>query len=94
MVPAVSWPKTRGGGTVPYWIFLMSVGQTPQAATWTSSSSGPDARHGHGFEPQIIGAAVDHRLHVLGIENMQPVSQRGHGFYSIKRDDLWLCARR
>jgi hypothetical protein len=29
------------GGTVPYWIFLMSVGQTPQTATRTSKSRGP-----------------------------------------------------
>ena len=41
MVPAVSWPKMRGGGTVPCWIFLMSVGQTPQTATLTSSSFAP-----------------------------------------------------
>ena len=39
--PAVSWPKMRGGDTVPYWIFLMSVGQTPQTATRTSNSCGP-----------------------------------------------------
>ena len=41
MVPAVSWPKMRGGGTVPCWIFLMSVGQTPQTATLTSNSFAP-----------------------------------------------------
>ncbi len=41
MVPAVSWPKMRGGGTVPCWIFLMSVGQTPQTATLTRSSFAP-----------------------------------------------------
>src|ERR1017187_1790125 len=39
-MPAVSWPKMRGGATVPYCIFLMSVGQTPQTATRTSNSSG------------------------------------------------------
>jgi len=31
IVPAVSCPKIRGGGTVPYLIFLISVGHTPQA---------------------------------------------------------------
>src|SRR5258708_4271627 len=41
MTPAGSWPKMRGGGRAPDWIFLMSVGQTPHAATRTNSSSGP-----------------------------------------------------
>ncbi len=41
IVPAVSWPKMRGGATVPCWIFLMSVGQTPQTATLTRSSFAP-----------------------------------------------------
>src|SRR5688500_9013890 len=41
MLPAVSCPKIRGGGTVPNLIFLMSVGHTPHTATFTSSSFGP-----------------------------------------------------
>ena len=66
MVPAVSWPKMRGGGTVPCWIFLMSVGQTPQTATLTRSSPGADARDGDGFEAQVVDAAVNDGAHGFG----------------------------
>ena len=40
-MPAISWPKIRGPGSSPFWIFLMSVPQMPQASTRTSISAGP-----------------------------------------------------
>ena len=45
-VPAISWPKMRGPGSRPFWIFLMSVPQMPQASTRTSISAGPTSGTG------------------------------------------------
>ena len=106
MVPAVSWPKMRGGGTVPCWIFLMSVGQTPQTATLTSSSFGADARDGDGFEAQVVDAAINDGAHGFGdVEHggylATDETQMKHGFFAAKmtsgitqirrRDAKFIC---
>ena len=66
MVPAVSCPKMRGGGTVPYWIFLMSVGQTPHTATLTSSSLAPMRGTGTVSTRRSFDAAIDDGAHGFG----------------------------
>ena len=55
----------------------MSVGQTPQTATLTSSSFGADARDGDGFEAQVVDAAINDGAHGFGNDE--------HGKYLTQR---------
>ena len=64
MTPAVSWPKMRGGATVPYWIFNVG-GANAASCDFHQQFMPAAARHRHRFQAKVVRAAEDHGPHLF-----------------------------